>query len=533
MRLGEEIAKWRVTLGARMSTDRKGRGPSGSGQGGQGGAGAGGAGGAGAGGKGGEGGDSRCVAGVCKCGRDNCHARRQPAKQMVRVDVTGFHMTRTPVRPTLGPHRTKLPMPPGLAAPVVATATNSPSSLTVAAAARSPGSSPVRHAAPGAFLSLSRRPSSADNNSSNGGGSGHGNRRGSTGSNGRRSVSLSQTAQQPQQRPALPVVRLAQMPPALPHRLRRSLSLNDLGFVSAAQAAAAAAAAAAAGEDGPYGDGGHGYRDDTENGGIGTSPPPHGGTLSPLEVDGSEEGSKLARRRKTGAPALVRSESALREQALKDVSDFLRAELVVSSPLIRAVETAMLAMHAHPTVVRSSVRLVTHVREIKRSYGLDSVSRLTGDEIAQKALVELQDRVGPEHFARKMKFDPHDTGAPWWTPISVTESEQVIGERIEQFFESIKYADISSCVVVGHSLWLREICRRYSTREFDSKNPELSKNLKYDKLKNAGVVRLDFDLSSRLPLLVAARPLFDSKFKVKQRKDDGGILASLTCKHTS
>lgn len=95
-------------------------------------------------------------------------------------------------------------------------------------------------------------------------------------------------------------------------------------------------------------------------------------------VDNAHELHDLWHER-AGAPATVPPELPA---TLADVPPalleriFARADIVFSSPLTRAVQTAQIVLHDHPAVTRRGIVLLRAAREIKRALSLDSVGKV-------------------------------------------------------------------------------------------------------------------------------------------------------------
>lgn len=99
--------------------------------------------------------------------------------------------------------------------------------------------------------------------------------------------------------------------------------------------------------------------------------------------------------------------------------EFLDAGCVLVSPFTRAVQTAVVGLHLHPTVMHRGVRLLAAAREVKATLGgLDSVGRACGAAIAARAHEELAREggvVAAERWLAGVQVDHTDVCTDWWT----------------------------------------------------------------------------------------------------------------------
>lgn len=123
----------------------------------------------------------------------------------------------------------------------------------------------------------------------------------------------------------------------------------------------------------------------------------------PLTLEGSQQATELrekwetARLEVVGAtpPLIDLGEEGTRPPPDRWLKAFLSARVVLSSPLTRAVQTAVLALQKHPALDAKGLRLLRSAREVKGSMGsLDSIGKVVGSEIVVRVrgkLVELMD----------------------------------------------------------------------------------------------------------------------------------------------
>ena len=219
---------------------------------------------------------------------------------------------------------------------------------------------------------------------------------------------------------------------------------------------------------------------------------------------------------------------------LVDANEFLSAPTVISSPLTRALQTAMITLRDHPVVQRQGIRLISDVRELKNTISLDTISKYRGDEIADRCRRKLtimskldRERVRrarttaamlghdtdtaetnavPHGSAPTFKWtnidvDSFDSRDDWWDLIE-TPAEKV--EHVRRLVMMLRMLPHRRAVVVGHSLCFKAMVRRYGANALETPkrkkdisvgNKGVSEDFKRKKLENCAVVALDFDFS--------------------------------------
>jgi broad specificity phosphatase PhoE len=166
---------------------------------------------------------------------------------------------------------------------------------------------------------------------------------------------------------------------------------------------------------------------------------------------------------------------------------FLHADAIFSSPLTRALETAVLTMNGHPVTKTHGITLYSIIREVKRIGGLDTVGIATGEAIELRLRNELAAIIGREEADRLVSFpiEINDANQPWWTPLADHETEQQQQDRVREFITFLRHCDAQIPVLVGHSLFYRAFySKRVSTHLLKNRR-KLSENLKKFLLSNA------------------------------------------------
>jgi broad specificity phosphatase PhoE len=217
---------------------------------------------------------------------------------------------------------------------------------------------------------------------------------------------------------------------------------------------------------------------------------------------------------------------------------FLAAERVISSPLTRALETALLTCRDHPALDPArggqDLMLFRNLREKKNGkMSLDTVGKATGPEIEVRVRKELMQTQGGALDAAMVdvvltpQIDTNDCDSMWWTSASHGDSQSSLKMRFNELWGTLKYIKESSAVLVGHSLFFREMQRGFLGGAFKRAEPALAKELHDKKLDNAAClyVKVRFPGCAAgkptAPEIVNARLLFGSRFKDKHEAEEG------------
>mmetsp|Transcript_31403 Transcript_31403/g.44007 ORF Transcript_31403/g.44007 Transcript_31403/m.44007 type:complete len:554 (+) Transcript_31403:142-1803(+) len=211
----------------------------------------------------------------------------------------------------------------------------------------------------------------------------------------------------------------------------------------------------------------------------------------------------------------------------KFLSAFLNSDSLLSSPLTRALQTAMVALALHPHTIRSKrpnvLTLVADAREKRNLGGRDTQGQALGQEIIDRALNELQrqfkntpQKEVPEEIKR-VGININDCTQIWWN--SNAESADAFNERLDNLAKHLGFMRSTSIVVTSHSHFIRAFFKRFICKEGAGSQPELSESLQRDLLCNGGVIGLDLEFTSAgIPRIMDFCLLFDTKIKTKKTK---------------
>jgi broad specificity phosphatase PhoE len=176
------------------------------------------------------------------------------------------------------------------------------------------------------------------------------------------------------------------------------------------------------------------------------------------------------------------------EQRRQDYMNlFLHADAVYSSPLTRALETAVLSMEGHPALTTRGITLYSMIREIKRIGGLDTVGIEVAEGIETRLRNELTQILGASRTDRltAVPITINDCDLPWWTPIADHENEIEQQIRVREFVTFARYCDAQVPVFVGHSLFFKAFYSKRISKDLFKNRHHLSENLKKFRLSNA------------------------------------------------
>lgn len=209
---------------------------------------------------------------------------------------------------------------------------------------------------------------------------------------------------------------------------------------------------------------------------------------------------------------------------------FIHADAIYSSPLTRALQTAVLSMDGHPATKAGGITLYSVIREVKRMGGLDTVGVAIGENIELRLRTELASMIGREKTDAAISFpiDFNDTLQPWWTPLADHETEAEQQARVREFLTFLRYCDAQIPVFVGHSLFFKAFySKRVSSRLLKNRQ-QLSENLKKFKLSNASMLAVtvnftDFSMGGGLSeaIMIDADIIFGGGFHGAEAKKDG------------
>lgn len=169
---------------------------------------------------------------------------------------------------------------------------------------------------------------------------------------------------------------------------------------------------------------------------------------------------------------------------------FLHADKAYSSPLTRALETALVSLEGHHVLGKTGLQLYSIIREVKNIGGLDTVGIEVGEGIGRRAKAELSAVLTPQRAADLLDLELHvnDADQVWWTPMASYDSEKDQQDRIQEFITFMRYCDGKIPIVVGHSLFFKAFYSKRISRSLSANRKYLSHNLQKFRLSNASML---------------------------------------------
>lgn len=215
----------------------------------------------------------------------------------------------------------------------------------------------------------------------------------------------------------------------------------------------------------------------------------------------------------------------------KDFTDFMASQIIYTSPLCRATQTAILSLLDHPCLESKGLCYARNLREIKTAGGADTMANKTGMEQFEKATSHiLEHRPALKEKVDAIQINLNDAQQKWWTASVETQYHR----RLEDFLYFIRFTKEDNVICVGHSLWFKGLFKRYADSLDDDHSNALDmleennpieneeENMEEDviqllskkKVQNAGCVRVDFDFSDEFQRgvkIADARLLFGTR----------------------
>eukprot|EP00996_Jenningsia_fusiforme_P000224 NODE_1180_length_1659_cov_31.291925_g1047_i0.p1 GENE.NODE_1180_length_1659_cov_31.291925_g1047_i0~~NODE_1180_length_1659_cov_31.291925_g1047_i0.p1 ORF type:complete len:497 (+),score=80.10 NODE_1180_length_1659_cov_31.291925_g1047_i0:103-1593(+) len=226
-------------------------------------------------------------------------------------------------------------------------------------------------------------------------------------------------------------------------------------------------------------------------------------TDHPLNRQGYQQADDL---RKRVTEALASTDLPEDDYEASAIAALRSVELVCSSPLTRAVETALVAMY--PLLMRTRyLQLLPNARERRNLGGRDSSGDKVGDGIKARVLRCLEEFAGPQVVEQCAAFtwDMKEVEDKWWD--NIPESAKDVVERQMEFLNQLQFSAETNIVVVGHSHFFRELFRGFLHPSFVSSDPGFCQDLQERILCNAGVAALWMDFHHPLTPISSVRLL--------------------------
>eukprot|EP00927_Polykrikos_kofoidii_P065573 TRINITY_DN61309_c0_g1_i1.p1 TRINITY_DN61309_c0_g1~~TRINITY_DN61309_c0_g1_i1.p1 ORF type:complete len:476 (+),score=41.01 TRINITY_DN61309_c0_g1_i1:119-1546(+) len=192
---------------------------------------------------------------------------------------------------------------------------------------------------------------------------------------------------------------------------------------------------------------------------------------------------------------------------------FLETDVLLSSPLKRALQTALAALRYHPVAGTRGIRLQSDAREVRSSAAsVDTGSRSRGVDIVNRVLDGMC-----KHSAHDMPdlghipVDVNDTEHEWWN--SAKEDSSDVRARISELLVQLKFCPERTFVLIGHSLLYRQLVKHFAHKSALASCPLLV-DLQNQKVGNCGVVALRLSFNNDVSECITyAKFLFGTTLK--------------------
>mmetsp|Transcript_15161 Transcript_15161/g.49734 ORF Transcript_15161/g.49734 Transcript_15161/m.49734 type:complete len:503 (-) Transcript_15161:390-1898(-) len=248
------------------------------------------------------------------------------------------------------------------------------------------------------------------------------------------------------------------------------------------------------------------------------APPPLLGGLEELALS-PVEGEEMGPRPRTGTDRTEEAPSPSPPLASDSwMRAFLDAGMAFSSPLTRAVQTAVLALHKHPTLMTGGLTLLRAAREVKGMGGLDVVGKAVGPEIMPRVWEKFTEVQAGTESLNSDEIDLlqavtevhlNDSIVEWWTGSDDIDTEEEVMERLHDVLATLQFAPGRSAILVGHSLFFRELIRAFVTPGCAVTHPQCLDL----KLENAGCLGLEIRFTNGAPEIFDLALLFGSEYQ--------------------
>lgn len=181
-------------------------------------------------------------------------------------------------------------------------------------------------------------------------------------------------------------------------------------------------------------------------------------------------------------------ERRLQQAGTKAEKAMLMPDAVISSPLTRAVQTAVLGLR--PLLGKCTLRLIPDIRERRNWGGRDSSGTRVGNDVIDKVKQHL-----PSEYSEIVdRVDCSDVETQWWS--DAKEDSAAMQERMNSFLDQLQAMPEKCIIIVGHSHFFRDLFHHFASKDMETVGA-LPDDFCTKKLSNCGVAAVNFDFKRR------------------------------------
>lgn len=164
---------------------------------------------------------------------------------------------------------------------------------------------------------------------------------------------------------------------------------------------------------------------------------------------------------------------------------FAEAEVILVSPLARALQTALLCLQSHRTALRDGLKLRSELREVKSYWGRDTQSKSRHHEILERCFEDFKKKGVDVDVLQDIQVDTGNTRHEWWD--ASMEHPETLHTRTRELLTQVKLRSHRKVIMVTHSILIKHIIRAHMC---PGNQTPLAAALTKTKLPNCGVLAI-------------------------------------------
>jgi len=207
------------------------------------------------------------------------------------------------------------------------------------------------------------------------------------------------------------------------------------------------------------------------------------------------------------------------------INSFLGAELICSSPLTRALMTAIIGLQDHPYLKEDKKMILKpSLREVKKGGGLDTVGVATGADIKKRAMDSIRREMERDDISDyDCSIEDEECNGIWWTSSVEYEKEDRLDFRTSDLLHYIHNNEHKNIILVGHSLFFRRLCKKFALKKHFVGNEEFRERLGKEKMDNGACLCIDVLWEGNSFFIHDAHFMFGTGFHGEKKASMGEI----------